>query len=371
MTRNKAQSESIGSEGDPSPSTGSGSLLRHDSPLPAPRSPLLQVTNLATVFPLREGIVKAVDGVSFSIDRQVTVGLVGESGCGKSVLAQSILQIQAWPGQIEGGSAEFTRDGQTVDLLALNPKGKEIRGIRGKEIAYIHQEPMAALSMLHTVGSQILENVRIHDPTIDKAKAADIAVEMLERVGIPNARNRLDDYIFNFSGGMRQRVMIAMALVNRPRLLIADEPTTALDVTIQAQILDLLQELKDQLGMSIMIITHNLGVVAEMADEVMVMYLGKIVERGPVMTIFDDPKHPYTRALIESIPTREHERGGLATIRGTVPDPLSRPSGCLFRDRCDQAIDGTCDAHVPALVEIEVGHSARCFLHAAKIESED
>ena len=332
------------------------------------RELLLRVENLATSFPLREGLVKAVDGVSFSIDRQVTVGLVGESGCGKSVMAQSLLQIQSWPGRIDGGRAFFHGGGDPVDLLALSPKGKDLRRIRGKEIAYIHQEPMAALSLLHSVGGQILESVRIHHPEIDREKAADIAVAMLERVGIPNARSRLDDYIFNFSGGMRQRVMIAMALVNGPRLLIADEPTTAVDVTIQAQILELLNELKDQLGMSVMIITHDLGVIAEMADEVMVMYLGRIVERGPVTEIFDHAKHPYTRALIESIPTGKHERGRLATIRGSVPDPFRRPGGCSFRDRCDHVREGFCDRHMPALVDLNEAHAVRCFLHADAVE---
>jgi peptide/nickel transport system ATP-binding protein len=329
---------------------------------------LLDVKDLATHFPLREGIVKAVDGVSFSIDRQVTVGLVGESGCGKSVMAQSLLQIQSWPGKIERGEVHFHGDGESVDILSFGQKAKELRQIRGKEIAYIHQEPMAALSLLHTVGSQILEGILIHNPNLDKGQAADIAVEMLDRVGIPNARGRLDDYIFNFSGGMRQRVMIAMALVNHPKLLIADEPTTAVDVTIQAQILELLNELKDQLGMSVMIITHDLGVIAEMADEVMVMYLGKIVERGLVMEIFDEPKHPYTRALIDSIPTREHQRGKLTTIRGTVPEPYRRPSGCPFRDRCDHAMAGTCDVNMPALVELGEHQAVRCFLHSKETE---
>jgi peptide/nickel transport system ATP-binding protein len=329
---------------------------------------LLRVENLHTHFPLRDGTVKAVDGVSFSLDRQVTVGLVGESGCGKSIMAQSILQIQSWPGQIVAGSVLYYGNGGSLDLAAQSPKSKQLREVRGKGIAYIHQEPMAALSLLHTVGSQILEAIHVHDRGIEKDKAADIAVEMLERVGIPNARSRLDDYIFNFSGGMRQRVMIAMALVNRPQLLIADEPTTAVDVTIQAQILELLSELKEQLAMSVMIITHDLGVIAEMADEVMVMYLGKIVEHGPVVEIFDNPKHPYTRALIESIPSGEHERGKLATVRGTVPDPYSRPSGCAFRDRCDHAMEGTCDARVPALMNTAPGHDVRCFLHSGEVD---
>jgi len=331
---------------------------------------LLQVAGLRTHFPLRDGTVKAVDGVSFSLDRQVTVGLVGESGCGKSIMAQSILQIQSWPGEIVAGSVNYYGNGGQLDLAAQSPKSKQLRQVRGKGIAYIHQEPMAALSLLHTVGSQILEAIHVHDPGIKKEEAADIAVEMLERVGIPNARGRLDDYIFNFSGGMRQRVMIAMALVNRPQLLIADEPTTAVDVTIQAQILELLNELKEQLAMSVMIITHDLGVIAEMADEVMVMYLGKIVDRGPVTEIFDNPKHPYTRALIKSIPTDGHERGKLATVRGTVPDPYSRPSGCAFRDRCDHVIRGSCDERIPALVNTAPAHDVRCFLHSEEVEDE-
>ena len=343
----------------------SGSLSEHES------SPLLVADDIRTSFPLRDGLVKAVDGVSFSIPRQATIGLVGESGCGKSVMAQSLLQIQTWPGRIDGGSVRFSGDAGEIDLLALSPKSKELRQVRGKDIAYIHQEPMAALSLLHTVGSQILEGIRIHDPSITKEKAADIAVEMLDKVGIPNARNRLDDYIFNFSGGMRQRVMIAMALVNHPKLLIADEPTTAVDVTIQSQILEMLNELKEQLGMSVLIITHNLGVIAEMADHVMVMYLGKIVEKGPVMDIFDHPKHPYTRALIDSIPTRKHERGKLATIRGSVPEPFSRPSGCPFRDRCDHFMPGTCDRDMPALVRLTNEASVRCFLHAQDFEEAD
>ena len=339
-------------------------------PMSAFDDPLLRVEGLRTYFPLRDGTVKAVDGVSFSLNRQVTAGLVGESGCGKSIMAQSILQIQSWPGKIVAGSIRFRENGQTTDLATESPKSKAMRHVRGRGISYIHQEPMAALSLLHTVGSQILEAIRVHHPKMDKEAMADIAIAMLERVGIPNARTRLDDYIFNFSGGMRQRVMIAMALVNRPQLLIADEPTTAVDVTIQAQILELLNELKEQLAMSMMIITHDLGVIAEMADEVMVMYLGKIVERGPVMEIFDNPKHPYTQALIDSIPSGKHERGNLSTVRGTVPDPYSRPTGCPFRDRCDHAMAGTCNARMPALVNLAPGHDVRCFLHSSESENE-
>lgn len=312
---------------------------------------LLQVAGLRTHFPLRDGTVKAVDGVSFSLDRQVTVGLVGESGCGKSIMAQSILQIQSWPGEIVAGSVNYYGNGGQLDLAAQSPKSKQLRQVRGKGIAYIHQEPMAALSLLHTVGSQILEAIHVHDPGIKKEEAADIAVEMLERVGIPNARGRLDDYIFNFSGGMRQRVMIAMALVNRPQLLIADEPTTAVDVTIQAQILELLNELKEQLAMSVMIITHDLGVVRHFSDRSGVMYLGKIVEMAPTRKLFSRPRHPYTAALLAASPVSHPRlRGKRNRISGDVPDPANRPSRCPFHPRCKFAKD-ICKEKEPILIQ--------------------
>ena len=332
--------------------------------------PLLEVRDLKTYFPTPSGTVKAVDGVSFNIDRQSTVGLVGESGCGKSILAQSILQIQQWPGEIVTGNVLLHgANGQAPrDLARLKPKSEEIRQVRGNEISYIHQEPMAALSLLHTVGNQIREAVLVHNPKMKKEEAHGLAIDMLTKVGIPGAADRMDSYIFNFSGGMRQRMMIAMALINEPQLLIADEPTTAVDVTIQAQVLELLMNMQQRMAMSIMVITHNLGIIAEIADEVLVMYLGRIVERGPVMEIFDNPKHPYTQALIEAMPTGTHERGKLATIRGVVPDPYSRPSGCAFRDRCDHAIDGQCDKQVPALVQLTANHDVRCFLHSQAAE---
>ncbi len=331
---------------------------------------LLEVNDLRTYFRTKAGVVRAVDGVSLSIDKGKTVGLVGESGCGKSVLAQSLLQIQTWPGEIEGGQVILHGDdGAEPEILTdYLPKAERLRQIRGNRIAYIHQEPMAALSVLHTVGNQLREAVLVHHSEMSKGQANDIAVKMLGDVGIPRAETRLDSYIFNFSGGMRQRVMIAMALINHPRLLIADEPTTAIDVTIQAQVLELMRDIQQRFDMSMLFITHDLAVIAEIAEEVVVMYLGRVVERTTVNRLFENAKHPYTQALIGSLPSAEHERGALASIRGTVPDPYSRPSGCAFRNRCDHFIEGVCDRNVPALVELEEDHFVRCFLHSEEIE---
>ena len=331
---------------------------------------LLEVNDLRTYFRTKAGVVRAVDGVSLSIDKGKTVGLVGESGCGKSVLAQSLLQIQTWPGEIEGGQVILHGDdGAEPEILTdYLPKAERLRQIRGNRIAYIHQEPMAALSVLHTVGNQLREAVLVHHSEMSKGQANDIAVKMLGDVGIPRAETRLDAYIFNFSGGMRQRVMIAMALINHPRLLIADEPTTAIDVTIQAQVLELMRDIQQRFDMSMLFITHDLAVIAEIAEEVVVMYLGRVVERTTVNRLFENAKHPYTQALIGSLPSAEHERGALASIRGTVPDPYSRPSGCAFRNRCDHFIEGVCDRNVPALVELEEDHFVRCFLHSEEIE---
>ena len=332
---------------------------------------LLEIDDLRTWFRTKAGVVRAVDGVSLSIDKGKTVGLVGESGCGKSVLAQSILQIQTWPGEIEGGRVILHGDnGAEPEVLTdYLPKAERLRQIRGNRIAYIHQEPMAALSLLHTVGNQLREAVLVHHPEMSKDQANEIAVKMLGDVGIPRAETRLDSYIFNFSGGMRQRVMIAMALINHPRLLIADEPTTAIDVTIQAQVLELMRDIQQRFDMSVLFITHDLAVIAEIAEEVVVMYLGRVVERTSVTRLFENPKHPYTQALIGSLPSGEHERGALASIRGTVPDPYSRPTGCAFRNRCDHFIEGVCDRNVPALVELETDHVVRCFLHSEEIET--
>ena len=299
---------------------------------------LLEVKNLKTHFILDEGVVKAVDGVDFTVKRGTTIGIVGESGCGKSVTAFSILQLVEKPGKIVDGQILFRgeQNGEAIDLVALNKRGKEMREIRGDEIAMIFQEPMNSLSPVHTIGNQIVEAIRLHR-AMSKEQARNYAAELLGLVGIPQPADRLDNYTFQLSGGMRQRAMIAMALACNPRLLIADEPTTALDVTTQAQILELMNELQEKFGMAVMMITHDLGVVAEMCQEVVVMYLGEVVEQADIDSIFYNPLHPYTQALLRSIPrlglgkTQE-----LNPIEGSVPDPFNRPKGCPFHLRCDQ-----------------------------------
>ncbi len=324
----------------------------------------LQVRGLATHFFTDEGVVKAVNGVDFSIPKGRTICLVGESGCGKSVTARSILQIVDAPGRIVAGEILMRRDGATIDLAALDPRGEEIRAIRGREIAMIFQEPMSSLSALHTIGDQITEAIRLHTAMSDEEASAR-AVELLGHVGIPKAETRLDTYPFQLSGGMRQRAMIAMALSCNPSLLIADEPTTALDVTTQATILDLIEGLQQEYGMAVLFITHDLGVVAEIADEVVVMYLGEVAESGPVDAIFHEPKHPYTRALLESIPRLATERiPRLASIRGMVPHPFRRPGGCPFHPRCDRAIAGSCDALRPPEERVGEAHTVRCLLYS-------
>ena len=326
-------------------------------------APLLEVRDLRTYFFLDEGTVKAVDGVDLKIGANATVGVVGESGCGKSVTARSILRIVDEPGRIVEGSILLEHKGASVDLAALDNTGPELRRIRGKEISMIFQEPMTSFSPLYTIGNQIMEAILLHQD-VDKNGARTHAIEMLDRVGIPKPADRIDSYPHEMSGGMRQRAMIAMALSCNPRLLIADEPTTAVDVTIQAQILDLLQRLQDDFQMSVMVITHNLGVVAELAQEVLVMYLGRVVERAPVDVIFNDPKHPYTRALQRSIPHGGTRGQRLESIKGVVPHPFSAPQGCPFANRCPEAIKGTCDAGTPpALREVSAGHDVACFLY--------
>jgi oligopeptide/dipeptide ABC transporter ATP-binding protein len=328
---------------------------------------LLDVRGLRTHFMLDDGVVKAVDGVDLLIRRGATLCIVGESGCGKSVTARSILQIVDPPGQVVGGEIFFQPGGaprgRPIDLAALNPRGREIRAIRGREIAMIFQEPMASLSPVHTIGNTIIEAIQEHEP-LSRAAARLRAIELLGQVGIPRPAERVDAYSFQLSGGMRQRAMIAIALACNPSLLIADEPTTALDVTTQAQILDLLRQLQREFGMAIMLITHDLGVVAEMADDVAVMYLGQVVERGDVETIFSAPRHPYTQALLQSIPRiGRKSRTRLASIRGMVPDPFSRPSGCPFHTRCDKAILGVCDRVLPHPIELPGGQEVRCVLY--------
>ena len=326
--------------------------------------PLLSVRNLKTYFFQDEGTVKAVDGATFDVLPGKTLGIVGESGCGKSVTAQSILRIVDKPGRIvEGEILLRGEDEKVTGLVRLHPNSKEIRVIRGGKIGLVFQEPMTSFSPVHTIGMQITEAIMLH-AGVGKADARKIGVEALRDVGIPKPERRIDEYSFELSGGLRQRAMIAVALSCDPRLLIADEPTTALDVTTQAQILDLLRSLQRERGMAIMLITHNLGVVAEMADDVVVMYLGRVVEEGPVDAIFHDPKHPYTKALLQSIPSIEATpRIKLPTISGSIPHPYNRPAGCPFHPRCGFSIKGRCDTAVPAFLEVGENRKTSCFLY--------
>jgi peptide/nickel transport system ATP-binding protein len=317
--------------------------------------PLLQVDNLRTYFYTDAGVARAVDDVSFHIDAGETVGLVGESGCGKSVTALSILRLINSPGRIESGSRMLF---QGSDLLRL--KEEEMRRVRGNRIAMIFQEPMTALNPVFTVGDQIAEVARVHEKASKKA-AWSRAVEMLELVGIPGPAERAKEYPHQLSGGMRQRVVIAMSLVMRPALVIADEPTTALDVTIQAQILDLLKDLQNRFGTSILLITHDMGVVAETCSRVIVMYGGEIVEEATVADIFAKPHHPYTEGLLGAMPRVGQEKERLQTIPGTVPPPTRWPQGCRFHDRCRYAWEKPEREH-PPLFEVGPGHRSRCFL---------
>jgi peptide/nickel transport system ATP-binding protein len=327
---------------------------------------LLEVKNLKTYFFYDEGTVKALDGISFKIIKGKTLGVVGESGCGKSVTAQSILRILGPRGEIVEGEILLHRDGETIDLTKLDPQGEEIRKIRGKDITMIFQEPMTSLAPVYTIGDQIIEAILLHQD-VTPEQARQIAIEMLRKVGIPKPEERIDAYPFELSGGMRQRAMIAMALSCNPSLLIADEPTTALDVTIQAQILDLMRSLQQEIGMAIMMITHNMGVIAEMADDVVVMYLGKIVESAYVNDIFYDPKHPYTIALLKSVPKiGKKVRARLESIKGMVPDPYNLPKGCRFHTRCPSYIRGVCEKGEPPEVEVAPGHKASCFLYGGR-----
>jgi len=337
---------------------------------------LLEIKDLKTYFFLDEGTVRAVDGVDMEIRRGHTLGVVGESGCGKSITARSILRIVPKPGRIVEGEITLYRALETgenqscslaeeVKLTDLDPMGAEIRSIRGCQIALVPQEPMMSLSPVHNLGNQIIETIVLHQ-NVTKAEARERAIEMLDRVGMPQPSHTIDRYPHELSGGMRQRGMIAMALSCHPSLLIADEPTTALDVTTEAQILQLMRRLQRELGMAIMYITHNLGVIAQMTEDVAVMYMGKVVEQADVDTVFHNPAHPYTQALLQSIPRvgqRTRDRQRLASIRGMVPDPYAIPKGCSFHPRCSAAIAGECDQQDPPLVEVEPGHMVRCFPH--------
>jgi peptide/nickel transport system ATP-binding protein len=335
------------------------------------RETLLSVRNLKTYFPQDEGTVKAVDGVSFDLYPGGTLGVVGESGCGKSVTARSILGIVDRPGRIVDGEIHFRRragDGmaegdRTVDLTKLAPNGPDMRAIRGAEIALIFQEPMSSFSPVHTVGNQIVEAIMLHQQ-LNRRQAREKTIEILRRVGVSSPEERVDQLANQLSGGLRQRAMIAMALSCHPTLLIADEPTTALDVTTQTQILALMRQLQQEDGMAIMLITHDLGVVAEMARDVVVMYLGRVVEQAPVDEIFHAPRHPYTKALLRSIPRiRSSSRERLTPIAGAVPHPYDRPSGCPFHPRCAEFMAGTCDRRAPSLRPVADQHAVSCFLY--------
>ncbi|MCX7382782.1 MAG: ABC transporter ATP-binding protein [Alphaproteobacteria bacterium] len=315
---------------------------------------LLTVEGLRTTFRTANGEIAAVDGVSLGVAKGKTLGIVGESGCGKSMLSLSIMRLVPQPGKIAAGRVMF----EGKDLLTLPPAA--MRDIRGNRIAMIFQEPMTSLNPVFTVGDQITEAMRAHDRTASSAALRAKAIASLTRVRIPSPERRFDEYPHQMSGGMRQRVMIAMALACEPDLLIADEPTTALDVTVQAQILDLLRDLQAQSGMAIILITHDLGVVAEMADEVAVMYAGKVVERASGTDIFDDPQHPYTLGLLGSIPKIEESRDRLLAIEGAVPAPFALPSGCRFHPRCVFVTDA-CGREVPDLRDLGGGHLASCL----------
>ncbi|WP_424813082.1 ABC transporter ATP-binding protein [Roseococcus sp. YIM B11640] len=316
--------------------------------------PLLRVEELRTVFRTSGSEVTAVDGVSLEVERGRTLGIVGESGCGKSVLSLSIMRLIAHPGRIASGRVLL----EGRDLAGLS--NSEMRQVRGRDIGMIFQEPMTSLNPVHTVGFQITEGIRVHEPKASKAELRERGIAALKRVRIPSPERRFDEYPHQLSGGMRQRVMIAMALACSPRLLIADEPTTALDVTVQAQILELLRDLQAETGMSIILITHDLGVVAEMADDVAVMYAGRVVERTSARALFEDPQHPYTLGLLGSVPRLDEERERLLAIRGSVPPPFALPSGCRFNPRCPFATE-TCRSEVPMLRTIIPGHEAACL----------
>ena len=316
---------------------------------------LLSVRNLCTVFPVKRGIVHAVEDVSFDVDAGEILAIVGESGSGKSVTSLSIMGLLGEPGHVASGEVKF----EGKDLVGLSEK--DYRQLRGNDMAMIFQEPMTSLNPVYRIGNQIVEAIRTHEK-VGKKEARERAIDLLRKVGIPSPEKRIDDYPHQMSGGMRQRVMIAMALSCNPKLLIADEPTTALDVTIQAQILDLLRRLRDDTGMAVLLITHDLGVVSETADRVVVMYCGQVVEEAEVRTLFDHPMHPYTLGLLKSIPRLEDDDSKrLYMIKGMVPNPLEMPPGCHFSDRCDSCMD-ICREKIPNLVDID-GHKVRCFLY--------
>jgi len=328
---------------------------------------LIEVRGLKTNFYTDAGVVHAVNGIDFTIEREKTLGVVGESGCGKSVTALSIMGLVRPPGKVDAGEILFHIDGKVVDLAKLDPKGPEMRSIRGNEVAMIFQEPMTSLNPVFTIGNQIMESIILHQ-RLGRREAKNKAIELLTAVGIPSPEQRIREYPHQLSGGMRQRAMIAMALSCNPSLLIADEPTTALDVTIQAQVLKLMNDLRRDFKTAIMFITHNLGVIAHMADDVVVMYLGRIVESAPVRDIFHNPSHPYTRGLMNSIPSLTATRQRrLMPIKGVVPDILEVGKGCGFEPRCPQTMS-ICKRRIPPLTEVSPGHYAACWIYAEQNE---
>jgi len=357
------------------------------------KEPLIEVKDLHVEFDVRAGTVKAVDGLFLDIYRGKTMGVIGESGCGKSITARAILQMIPKPGKVVSGTILYYRQAkhqdtnaiskqvEVIQITQLDPDGQEIRRIRGGEIGMIFQEPMSSLTPVYTAGTHIEEALNLHYMVkgkkigeqmadkimeyrhVDKKEAREIAIDMLRKVGIPKPGERVDSYPHQLSGGQRQRVMTAVALSCQPAMLIADEPTTALDVSIEAQILDLMRELQQTVAMSIMFITHNLGVIAEMANEITVMYMGKQVERASTMDLFYDAKHPYTRALLRSIPKIGKRAERLAVIEGMVPDPFHLPTGCVFHPRCPSFMPGKCDRIVPTWKEVSPAHWARCLLY--------
>jgi peptide/nickel transport system ATP-binding protein len=336
--------------------------------------PILSVRDLKISIGMDNGIMNAVDGVDFHIYKGKTLGLVGESGCGKSLTSRSLIGINPKECETSGSivyhSPADNNELNGIDLLSLKPTGKKIRSIRGRRISMIFQEPMTAFSPMYTIGNQIMEAIRTHR-TRNKKDAKKIALEMLAKVGISDQEKRFDQYPHEFSGGMRQRAMISMALSCNPELLIADEPTTALDVTIQAQVLELMKGLQAEYGMAILLVTHDLGIIAEMCDEVAVMYLGKIVEQAPVKEIFANPKHPYTKGLMRSMPRLGGNKGKrLESIEGSVPVPIDMPPMCGFYDRCKDRIEGVCNRSAVPVTTLSADHSVRCFLYAEQSEGE-
>jgi peptide/nickel transport system ATP-binding protein len=331
-------------------------------------SPLLNVKDLRISFRTDEGLITAVDGIDFEIHNGQTLGIVGESGSGKSVSTKAVMQLLPNNALIDPAAEILLqkKDGQLVDVVRLNPRSPEVRRIRGGEIAMIFQEPMASFSPVYTIGNQMREAIRLHRG-VKGPEARKIAVDMLDKVGIANPTLCVDQYQHELSGGMRQRAMIAMALSTSPSLLIADEPTTALDVTIQAQILDLMRQLQNELDMSIIFITHDMGVIAQITDEVVVIYLGRVMEYGPTRALIDDPRHPYTKGLLAAIPSVERLRNRLEPIPGDIPSPLERPPGCPFQTRCPERIKDLCESEEPGIYRIDNRRTVSCFLYSEHV----